>query len=141
MPGGNNVATHGLFIVEMEVATGSSDNIGNISLLGCRICELACEALVIMDMTGKHNIRNPSGCVNRIIEDLAHIGTSTMESIIRIYWVMHSDDESLLLRGSLQLCLEPGNLVVVKLATFWHIRIEADKGSEGCIQGPIDVGL
>src|SRR6266702_3559977 len=102
----------GLFIVEMEVATSSSDN-----------------------------IRNALSCAGRLVGDSAHIDTSTMECIKGINRVVHGNDESLFLLSCLQFCLEPGNLVVVKLAPFRHVRIEADNGDVRCLQGPIDVGL
>src|SRR6266566_609545 len=113
MPRRYEIVILGLFIVEMEVATSSSDNIRNISLLVSCVCELAREALIIMNMPGEHNIRNALSCADRLVEDSAHIDTSTMECIKGINRVVHGNDESLFLISCLQFCLEPGNLVVV----------------------------
>src|SRR5437879_2821859 len=125
----------------MEVATSSSDNIRNISLLASCISELARETLIIMDMPGEYNIRNALGRADRLIEDSTHIDTSAMECIKGINRVVHNNDESLILRRRLQFCMEPGNLVVVKLAAFRHVRVEANKGGVRCLQGPVNVGL
>src|SRR5713101_3795077 len=125
----------------MEVATSSSDNIRNISLLASCISELARETLIIMDMPGEYDIRNTLGPADRLIEDSAHIDTSAMECIKGINRVVHNNDESFILRGCLHFCMEPGNLVIVELAAFRHVRVEADNGGVRCLQGPVNVGL
>src|SRR5260370_12281047 len=125
----------------MEVAASSSDNIRNISLLASCISELARETLIIMNMPGEYDIRNALGPSDRLIEDSAHIDASARECIKGINGVVHNYDEGLILRGRLHFCMEPGNLVIVELAAFRHVRVEADNGGVRCLQGPVNVGL
>src|SRR5579864_2227489 len=94
-----------------------------------------------MDMPSEYDIRNALGRADRLIEDSAHIDTSAMESVKGINRMVHSNDEGLILRGRLHFCMEPGNLVIVELAAFRHVRVETDNGGVWSLQRPVNVGL
>src|SRR5215472_1596430 len=100
------MSVEALFMVQMEVPTGSSDDIRHLLLP----VVVAGEALVVMDVPGKDEIGQTFGLLRRVVENLVQVRTARVVTVQRVDGMVHGNDQRLTLGSVAHFFLEPGDL-------------------------------
>src|SRR5262249_1705052 len=88
------------------------------------VCTLSRKSLVIVNVTGKHQVGMYATSGNSFVQGVMNSRTAGMMIVCGIHRVMHGDHNRLLfLAGSSQFALEPGLLVLSDDAARRHIRV------------------
>ena len=83
--------------MQVMVAASTRNNVGNLA-----VSYRTCEALIIMDVPTKDDIRLPPGAADSFVEGLFHVATARMVVIGGKYRVMHGHEKGLVGRGVLE---------------------------------------
>src|SRR5262249_18163213 len=117
---GRFLTVHLRDLMKIVISAGAGNDIYAILV----VCTLSCKPLVIVNVTGKYEVRMYATSGDCFVQSIMDSRTAGMMIVCGIHRVMHGDHNRLLVfAGISQFTLEPGLLILADDTARRHIRV------------------